>query len=50
MQIVGAVAACLVLMTIFPKGLRDAVGFGIPAVGAGVNVGGVQISYDNTNA
>ena len=49
-QIVGAVAACLVLMTIFPKGLRDAVAFGIPAVGAGVDLGGVQIAYDNTNA
>jgi len=49
-QIVGAVAACLMLMTIFPKGLRDAVGFGIPAVGTGVNIGGVQFGYDNTNA
>jgi MIP family channel proteins len=49
-QIVGAVAACLVLMTIFPKGLRDAVGFGIPAVGPGITVGDVQIGFDNTNA
>jgi aquaporin TIP len=49
-QIIGAVAACLVLITIFPKELRDAVGFGIPAVGPGINIGGVQIGFDNTNA
>src|SRR6478609_4381553 len=49
-QIIGAVAACLVLITIFPKELRDAVGFGIPAVGPGINIAGVQIGFDNTNA
>src|SRR5829696_2441743 len=39
-QIIGAIAACLVLLTIFPKELRDAVGLGVPAVGPGLDIGG----------
>lgn len=49
-QVVGAVAACLVLLAIFPKSVRDAQSFGIPAVGKGFSVGDVTINFTSTNA
>lgn len=49
-QVLGAVAACLVLLAIFPKVLRDAQGFGIPAVGKGFKVGEITFDFSTTNA
>jgi MIP family channel proteins len=43
-QLLGAVAACVVLLATFPSELRDAVGFGIPAVGGGFSSGNALVA------
>ncbi len=43
-QLLGAVAACIVLLAAFPSELRDAVGFGIPAVGGGFSSGNALVA------
>jgi aquaporin TIP len=43
-QLLGAVAACVVLLATFPSELREAVGFGIPAVGPGFSSGNALVA------
>ena len=43
-QLLGAVAACLVLIATFPSEMRDAASFGIPAVGGGFSSGNALVA------
>ena len=43
-QLLGAVAACLVLLATFPDAMRDAVNLGVPAVGGGYSTGNALVA------
>jgi aquaporin Z len=49
-QILGGVAAALTLLAVYPSQLRDAVGFGVPAVNKNFPVGSDMHSLSSTNA
>jgi MIP family channel proteins len=43
-QLLGAVAACLVLLATFPESMRDVVGLGTPAVGSAYSTGNALVA------